>query len=163
MVVVAVLAFAVVAVIAGAEAGARHAGLEALAVVLLAARLPTVAALEVMLLLLSAAIWYGFAVSNVVRWHSRHGLGGHRRLQVEDLSSLLLIARLLHDLALPESVRISHQDLLFGLQSHLVELCRVVAADAGAGRATVSVIGEAFAIELEAAALTTVAGLIGHE
>lgn len=50
------LAFAVVAVIAGAEAGARHAGLEALAVVLLAARLPTVAALEVMLLLLSAAI-----------------------------------------------------------------------------------------------------------
>ena len=61
------LAFAVVAVIAGAEAGARHASLEALAVVLLAARLPTVAALEVMLLLLSAAIWYGFAVSNVVR------------------------------------------------------------------------------------------------
>ena len=61
------LAFAVVAVIAGAEAGARHASLEALAVVLLAARLPTVAALEVMLLLLSAAIWHGFAVSNVVR------------------------------------------------------------------------------------------------
>ena len=82
-----------------------------------------------------------------------------------DLSSLLLIiaARLLHDLALPESVWITHQNLLFGLQSHLVELCRVVAADAGAGRATVSVIGEAFAIELEAAALTTVAGLICHE
>ena len=67
MVVVAVLAFAVVAVIAGAEAGARHASLEALAVVLLAARLPTVAALEVMLLLLRGAIWYSFAVSNVVR------------------------------------------------------------------------------------------------
>ena len=67
MVVVAVLAFAVVAVIAGAEAGARYASLEALAVVLLAARLPTVAALEVMLVLLSAAVWYRFAVTNVVR------------------------------------------------------------------------------------------------
>ena len=70
---------------------------------------------------------------------------------------------LLHNLALPESVRITHQDLLFGLQSHLVELCRVIAAYAGAGRATVSVIGEAFAIELEAAAFATIAGLICHE
>ena len=77
---------------------------------------------------------------------------------------MLLIARqLLHNLTLPESVWISHQDLLFGLQSHLVELCRVVAADAGAGRATVSVIGKALAVELEAAAFTTVAGLVCHE
>ena len=58
---------------------------------------------------------------------------------------------------------IAHQNLLFGLQSHLVELCRVVAADAGAGRPTVSVIGEAFAVELEAAALTAIAGLVCHE
>ena len=66
MVVVPVLAFAVVAVIAGAEAGARHASLEALAVVLLAARLPTVAALEVMLALLITVVWLDFAVANVM-------------------------------------------------------------------------------------------------
>ena len=65
MVMVAVLSFAVLAVIAGAEAGARHASLEALAVVLLAARLPAVAALEVMLVLLTSVVevWNWLAVT----------------------------------------------------------------------------------------------------
>ena len=41
----------------------------------------------------------------------------------------------------------------------MVILCRVIAADAGACWSTEAIIGEAFAVELETAAFTTVAGL----
>ena len=54
MLVIAVFSLAVLAIIAGAEGRARYASLKALTVVLLATRLATVAALEVMLVLFSA-------------------------------------------------------------------------------------------------------------
>ena len=84
-------------------------------------------------------------------------------LLLQMVSSLRLLVWLVDDLALSESVRVTHQDVLFRLQAHLVEVRRVVAANAGAGRSAVSIVGEAFAVELEASALPTVARLVCHE
>ena len=51
--------------------------------------------------------------------------------------------------ALAESVRISHQDLLLGLDALSVMLHRIVAANTGASRPTDPVVGKALAVELE--------------
>ena len=48
-------------------------------------------------------------------------------------------------------MRISHQYVLLGLQAHLIVLGSIVTAYAGAARPTNTVVGEAFAVELQAA------------
>ena len=62
-----------------------------------------------------------------------------------------------------KSVWVAHQDLLLGLETHLIELSRVIAADAGAGRPTEAIVGETFAVELQAAAFSAVARFAGHQ
>ena len=51
----------------------------------------------------------------------------------------------------PEREGIAHQDQLLGLQSLLLVVLRVVTAGAPASAATVAVVLEAFAVELQAA------------
>ena len=58
---------------------------------------------------------------------------------------------------------VAHEDLLFGLEAHLIKLGRVIAAHAGTGWPTEAIIGEAFTVELKTSAFATVAGFIGHQ
>ena len=55
---------------------------------------------------------------------------------------------------------IPHQDLLLGLQAHLIVLSRVVAACAGARSPAHAIVGETLTVELQAARLTAIAGLV---
>ena len=57
-------------------------------------------------------------------------------------------------------MRVSHQNLLFGLQAHRVVLQRVVAANACAVGTAEPVVGEALAVEFEAARLAAIAWLM---
>ena len=66
----------------------------------------------------------------------------------------------INDLAAAEGVRIAHQNLLLRLQPDGVMLLRIVAVAAGALRPAEAIVGEALAVELEAARLAAVAGLV---
>lgn len=56
----------------------------------------------------------------------------------------------LYDLAAAECVRITHQNLLFSLETHGVIRNGVVAATACALRSTEAIVSKAFAVKLEA-------------
>jgi len=76
---------------------------------------------------------------------------------------IVLIFLLLNDLALSKGVRVSHQDLLLCLQSDLIELGRVVTANASTSRSAEAIVSKAFTVELEATTLATIAWLGCHE
>ena len=57
-------------------------------------------------------------------------------------------------------MRIAHEDLLLGLESDCIVTSRVVAADAGTGRSTESVICKALAVKFEALRFATIAWLV---
>ena len=69
--------------------------------------------------------------------------GDTRRVQ-----NLKILTLLSHYFALAESMGVPHQDLLLRVQSDLIELDDVVAADASTRRTTVPVVSEALAVEL---------------
>ena len=66
--------------------------------------------------------------------------------RVQNLECLILLG---HHFALAEGMGVPHQDLLLCVQSNLVELDDIVAADASARLTTVPVVGEALTVELK--------------
>ena len=71
------------------------------------------------------------------------------RCGVENLHALSALAT--HELRLSKGVGISHQDLLFSLQSNLIKLYRIIAGNASAGWTTIAIIREAVTVELKTA------------
>lgn len=70
-----------------------------------------------------------------------------------------LIRASIHDLARSESMGVPHEDLLLRLQAHSIMGNGVLTAAACAVGSAESIIGEALAVELEAAGFATVAWL----
>ena len=73
--------------------------------------------------------------------------------------NLHLIRASIHDLARTESMWVPHEDLLLRLQAHSIVGNGVLTAAACAVGSAKSIIGEAFAVELEATRFATVAWL----
>lgn len=65
-------------------------------------------------------------------------------------------------LGLAEGVWIPHQNLLLRLESNVVKLWCIVAANTGTARSTVAIVRKAFAVELQTLGSATVAGLVGR-
>ena len=77
--------------------------------------------------------------------HAAHGRHLIRQLQVSGLRRLLL-----HYLGLSEGLRVSHQNVLLGVDPNFVKLGQIVAAGAGTGSPTVSIVGKALTVQLQA-------------
>ena len=144
----------IVAIGALAQACAWHARLEALAVVLLALGAAAVTPLEVVLDLdalrrfARKLLHPKLVPACIAMATNRAGARTTDRLSIDDL-------------AVAEGVRVAHQDLLLSLQADGVVRLRVVAVAAGALGPAEPVVGEALAVELEAARLAAVARLVG--
>ena len=89
--------------------------------------------------------------------HAAHGRHLIRQLQLTSLRRLLL-----HNLGLPEGLRVSHQNVLLGVDPSFVKLWQIIAARAGTGSPTVSIVGEALTVQLQALRPTAVARLVGR-
>ena len=142
--------FCVFTVDAVAHTGTRHSLLEALAVLLLAMRLFTIAPFE-MALALDTLLTLS-QLRSTSCFDTTQGRDCVRDLQVSDV-----LRGWMNYLRLPKCLRVPHENMLLCIDPNFIESRQVIATSTRASCSTVPVIGKTLAVEFQTLWFATVA------